>query len=54
MLFQKLRGYFRKMIMHIHEFLGTIFKNTSYILADFNAFKHFYVSIIPFEYTDML
>ena len=48
-------AHFRDMIMqNIHEFLGTIFQNISYILADFNAFKHFYVSIIPFEYTVML
>ena len=44
--------YFRDMIIqNIHEFLGTIFQNISYILADFNGFKYFYFSIIPFEYT---
>ena len=48
-------AYFRDMIFQtIHKFLGFIFQNISYILADFNAFKHFYVSIIPFEYTVML
>ena len=49
------RAYFRDMIIqNIHRFLGTIFQNISYILADFNAFKYFYVSIITFEYTVML
>ena len=49
------RAYFRDMIIqNIHEFLGTIFQNISYILSDFNAFKYFHVSIIPFEYTIML
>ena len=41
-------AYFRVMIIqNIHQFLGTLFQNTSYILADFNEFKYFYVSIIP-------
>ena len=48
-------AYFRDMIIqNIHEFLGTIFQNISYVLADFNAFKYCYVSIIPFEYNVML
>ena len=39
-------AYFREMtIQIIHEFLGTTFQNILYILADFNAFKYFYVSI---------
>ena len=65
MLIQNLRGfwtrlfsihaYFREMIIqNIQEFLGTIFQNVSHILADFNAFKYFQVSIIPFEHTVML
>ena len=48
-------AYFRDMIIqNIQEFLGTIFQNIFYILADFNAFKYLYVSITPFEYTAML
>ena len=49
------RAYFRDMIIqNIHELLGTIFPNISYVLDDFNAFKYFYGSIIPSEYTVML